>query len=381
MTTIVRPEPPAANRTRAAGKVVLSPVSQPPGDPEPHREAARPRREVTLVTAARRLPRRGPLATVCILLITALLTACTTAPLDVAAVGGNGDSVLRDGSRIATIPHDEPIPVERNPVAGPQADRIIALDRNGTLGAIVYALGLGPNVVGRDRSTTFAAALPLPEVTDAGHAVNFEKVLAQTPTIVLASADVTPAGVLQQLREARVHVVEFTGERSVAGAPALIREVAIALGAPGAGEKLVTRTAAEIAEAQAALPDPTGDPVIAFLYLRGDRLILLAGPQSGADDLIRALGGRDAGTESGLTAAFTTVSTESMMRADPDVILVMTQGADSVGGLDRVATLPAVAGTKAGRAGRIIAMDETEILAFGPDTGLVLGALGKAIYQ
>ncbi|MFZ2511497.1 MAG: ABC transporter substrate-binding protein, partial [Gordonia sp. (in: high G+C Gram-positive bacteria)] len=313
------------------------------------------------MTAVRRPRRRGPLTMVGTLLLAVLLTACMTAPIDVAAVGGATDSPLRDGPRIATITHDEPIPVEQHPAAGPQADRIIALDRNGTLGAIVYALGLGPNVVGRDRSTTFAAALPLPEVTDAGHAVNFEKVLAQSPSIVLASADATPVGVLNQLREARINVVEFTGERSVAGAPDLIRAVATALGAPVAGEKLVTRTAGEIAAAQAALPTPTGDPVIAFLYIRGDRLILLAGPQSGADDLIGALGGRDAGTASGLTAAFTTMSTESLMRADPDVILVMTQGAESVGGLDRVAQLPAVAGTKAGRAGRIIAMDETEI--------------------
>ncbi len=314
------------------------------------------------------------------MLLSLVLTACITTPLDVAAVRDD-KSPLRDGPRIATLAHDEPIPVELNPVAGPQADRIIALDRNGTLGAIVYALGLGPRVVARDRSTTFAAALPLPEVTDAGHAVNFEKVLAQNPSIVLASADSTPVGVLDQLRAARVQVVEFTGERSVAGTPELIRDVARALGASGAGEKLVRRTAEEIAAAEAALPSPTGDPAIAFLYIRGDRLILLAGPRSGADDLIRALGGHDAGTASGLTAAFTTVSTESLMLADPDVILVMTQGAETVGGLDNVAQLPAVAGTTAGRAGRVIAMDETQLLAFGPDTGLVLDALGKAIYK
>lgn len=333
------------------------------------------------MTADRRALRRGRVVAVCVFALSLLLTACITEPLDVAAVGGSTESPLRDGPRIATLEDDHPIPVEQNPAAGPQADRIIALDRNGTLGAIVYALGLGPRVVGRDRSTTFADALPLPEVTDAGHAVNFEKVLAQSPTIVLASEDVTPAGVLVQLREARITVVEFTGERSVASTPALIRDVADALGATAAGAKLAARTTAEIAAAEAGLPDPTGDPVIAFLYIRGDRLILLAGPGSGADDLIRALGGRDAGTEAGLTASFTTVSTESLVRADPEVILVMTQGADSVGGLDKVAQLPAVAGTAAGRAGRIIAMDETQVLAFGPETGLVLQALGKAIYR
>ncbi|UQE76651.1 ABC transporter substrate-binding protein [Gordonia sp. PP30] len=314
--------------------------------------------------------------------LVALLTAgCTTAPIDVNAGRDPSSAHLRDGERIATLPHADPVPIENDPAAGPQADRIIALDRNGTLGAIVWALGLGSHAVGRDRSTTFPAAQGLPVVTDAGHSINVEKVLAQHPTIVLADRTSSPNGVLDQLREAQIHVVEFTDERSVAGTGALITTVAGALGAPEAGQKLTERTQREITQARRSLPDPTGDPIIAFLYIRGDRLILLAGPDSGADDLIENLGARDAGTAGGLTAAFSTVSTESLLRIDPEVILVMTQGAESVGGLDKVAQLPAVAGTRAGKAKRIIAMDETQILAFGPDTGLILQSLGKAIYR
>lgn len=333
--------------------------------------------------AHRRRRVRGRRASAAALLaaVLAVTAGCSTAPLDVGAAAAPQTAQLRDGERIALPAEPEPVPVETDPVAGPQAARIIALDRNGTLGNIVFSLGLGSHAVGRDRSTTFAAAAALPVVTDAGHAINAEKVMAQSPTIVLADRTSTPNGVLDQLRAAQIPVAEFTDERSVAGTPALIRDVAAALGAQAAGEKLAARTEAQIARAEAALPDPTGDPVMAFLYIRGDRLILLAGPGSGADDLIEHLGGRDAGTAAGLTAAFTTVSTESLMRADPDVILVMTQGADSVGGLDRVAQLPAVAGTAAGQARRIIAMDETRVLAFGPDTGLVLQALGEAIYR
>ncbi|MFT3662739.1 MAG: ABC transporter substrate-binding protein [Gordonia sp. (in: high G+C Gram-positive bacteria)] len=311
----------------------------------------------------------------------AVLTGCTTAPLDVGAIDDPATAHLRDGPRVADLPNDDPVPVETAPQASPRADRIIAIDRNGTLGATVFALGLGPKVVAVGGSTTFPAAAGLPVVTDPGHAINVEKVLAQRPTVVLAARDSTPAGILDQLRAAGLDVAEFTGDRSIAGTPALIRDVAKALGAQAAGERLVARTQGQIDAARRSLPDPTGDPTMAFLYIRGDRLILLAGPGSGADDLIAGLGGKDAGTEAGLTAAFTMVSTESLMRADPDVILVMTQGAESVGGLDGVAALPAVAGTGAGRARRIIAMEETEILAFGPDTGLVLRSLGEAIYR
>lgn len=333
----------------------------------------------------RRPPRglyRAPRALALLVIpLTIVLAACTTAPLDVKSVADPAAAHLNDGPRVATLPADDSIPVETDPAAGPQAERIVAVDRNGTLGAIVFALGLGDHAVGRDRATTFPAAASVPEVTDPGHALNVERIMAQRPTIVLADADATPSGALDQLRAAKIPVAAFPGERSVASSAELITAVADALGASQAGAKLAERTTREIAEARAALPDPTGDPTMAFLYIRGDRLILLAGPNSGADDLIVNLGGRDAGTAAGLTAAFTTVSTESLMRADPDVILVMTQGAESVGGLDKVAELPAVAGTRAGRAGRIVAMDETQILAFGPDTGLILSALGTAIYR
>ncbi|MFT3714931.1 MAG: ABC transporter substrate-binding protein [Gordonia sp. (in: high G+C Gram-positive bacteria)] len=328
----------------------------------------------------RRGRRRGAVAAI-LAVVAVLATGCSTAPIDIASAGDPAAAHLRGGDQIATIPADAPVPVTTDPAAGPQADRIIAIDRNGTLAATVFALGLGPHVVGRDGSTTFTAAAGLPQVTDPGHAINVERVLEQRPTIILTGEDANPNGVLDQLRAAHVNVVTFSPERSVAGTPALIRKVAAALGAEKAGEQLVTRTESQIAEAKAAQPTPTGDPTIAFLYIRGERLILLAGPGSGADDLIENLGGRDAGTEAGMTAAFTVVGTESLTRADPEVILVMTQGADSVGGMDKVLALPAVAGTRAGRAHRIVAMDETQILSFGPDVGLILTAMSKAIYR
>ncbi|ALG84551.1 heme/hemin ABC transporter substrate-binding protein [Gordonia phthalatica] len=309
-----------------------------------------------------------------------ILTGCTTEPIDTRARATATEAALRSGPTTATLPNPDIVPVSPGLQPGPRAERIIALDRNGTLGSIVFALGLGPHVVGRDRSTTFPSAADLPYVTETGHAINPERVLAQNPSIVLVTEDATPAGAVDQLRAAGIPVEVFTGKRSIEGNSALITDVARALGVPDAGAKLVTRTEKQISDARALIPQPSGDPTIGFLYIRGEHLILLAGPRSGADDLIAALGGRDAGTEAGLTAAFTQVSAESMIRANPKVILVMTQGADSVGGMDKVLRLPAIADTDAGRHRRIVAMDETQILMFGPDTGLVLSALAKAIY-
>lgn len=102
--------------------------------------------------------------------------------------------------------------------------------------------------------------------------------LAQNPSIVLLTEDATPAGAVDQLRSAGIAVAVFTAKRSIEGNSALITDVARALEVPDAGRKLVERTDEQVADARKQIPDPSGDPTIGFLYIRGEHLILLAGP-------------------------------------------------------------------------------------------------------
>lgn len=335
-------------------------------------------------------------------MIVALLTAmafvvvgCSTAPItDPATSSAAPDAHLRSGPQTARLEGPAVVPVAQNPtpvlpataasiggdVTVTDISRIIPIDRSGTLANIVFSLGLGADVVARDRSTVIPEAEDLPIITDSGHSVNIEAVLAADPSVVLIDESTNPPGTIDQLRAAGLTVVVFTKDRTIAGTAPLITAVAGALGVPEQGEALAARTTEQITEAENRVPDDARGAKMAFLYLRGPRLQLLAGPGSGADDLITALGGVDAGTAAGLTSAFTTVNTEAMINADPEVILVMTQGAESVGGLDEVLKLPGLAQTDAGRNDRIVQMDQSEILTFGPDTGRVLAALTKAIY-
>ncbi len=295
-----------------------------------------------------------------------------------AALDGNDVTPVADDPRSAL-----PVTVDSvryGPVTVTDTSRIIAVDVSGTLGSIVFALGMGSRVVGRDTSTAFPSAIGLPVVTNRGHSLNAESVLALAPTVLLVSESTVPVTAVDQIRDSGVTVVVFPATRDLASNDTLMRSVAKALGVPEAGEKLVDRTDAQIEAARDLVPDPSGDPTMAFLYIRGRNLLLLAGPGSGADDLIAELGGRDAGEAAQLTGAFTAVTAESMITADPDVLIVMTQGADTVGGPDGVLTLPGIADTEAGRNRRVVEMDESKILAFGPDVGLVLSALAKAIY-
>ncbi|WP_437424601.1 heme/hemin ABC transporter substrate-binding protein [Williamsia muralis] len=340
--------------------------------------------------------RTAPVVAALIMIVGVLMGACSTAPItDSANSSTVQDDILRSGPQTAALegPDVEPIadnpvpvlPVTVDSVGGGRvtvadASRIIAIDRSGTLANIVFSLGLGERVVARDRSTVIPGAGQLPLITDSGHSVNIEAVLAADPSVVLIDESVNPPGTIDQLRAAGITVVVFAKDRTIASTGPLINAVAGALGVPDQGRALAARTDAEIESARASVPERAHGSKMAFLYLRGERFKLLAGPGSGADDLIEAIGGVDAGTAAGLTSSFTTVDAEAMINADPAVILVMTQGAESVGGIDKVLQLPGLAQTDAGRNRRVVQMDQAEILTFGPDTGRVLAALAEAIY-
>jgi iron complex transport system substrate-binding protein len=70
-----------------------------------------------------------------------------------------------------------------------------------------------------------------------------------------------------------------------------------------------------------------------------------------------------------------------MLSTDPDVILVMTDGLASVGGVDGLlADFPAIALTTAGENRRVVDMADTQILSFGPRSAAVIDGLARAIY-
>ena len=60
---------------------------------------------------------------------------------------------------------------------------------------------------------------------------------------------------------------------------------------------------------------------------------------------------------------------------------MMTKGLESVGGVDGLLDrLPAIANTPAGQHRRIVDMQDTQVLSFGPRTAEVLNSLAVSVY-
>ncbi|CAM2875828.1 hemin ABC transporter substrate-binding protein [Prescottella defluvii] len=315
------------------------------------------------------------------------LAACTSVTSDDTAQRGPTTAVVVDADPRPVADDPTPqLPVTVRSFDGADVtitdtSRIVTADRYGTLTETVFALGLGDKVVGRDTASGFPAAKDIPNITPGGQAMNAEAILNLAPTVVLTDTSIGPKSVQDQLRAAGVPVVFFDPTRTLEGVPGQITAVAEALGVPAQGEQLVARTEQEIAAAKASVPAGADAPKIAFLYMRGPSITMLAGPGSGADSLIAALGATDAGTASGLTSEFVPITSEAMIAAAPDVILMMSGGLQSIGGVDGLEKVPGIAQTPAGRNKRVVDMSDTVLLSFGSNTGQVLAALSEAIYH
>jgi iron complex transport system substrate-binding protein len=297
----------------------------------------------------------------------ALALACLTGA---AACNGSGAGAA-GGSIGAVTAADPELPVtvasaDGRTVRVTDISRIVSLWGNVT--ETVFALGLGDRVVGRDIATTFAEARDLPVVTR-GHDVSAESVLSLRPTLVLASTDSGPPEAISQIRNVGVPVLVLRNPERVQDIGERIHEIAAALGVPAAGERVAREARERIRAEQARIPEGGRKPKVAFLYVRGQAgVYLMGGPGSGADSMIAAAGGTDAGTAAGFTRDFTPMTSEALVAEAPDVFLLTTTGLESVGGIDGLLQIPGIAQTPAGRDRRVATIEDGLLYSFGSRT-------------
>ncbi len=241
------------------------------------------------------------------------------------------------------------------------AKRVIAL-ANGSA-EILVSLGLKPILIGRDIASTEEVLLDIPIVTS-GHQVVEENILKLTPDLVLLGDATVPLAAIKTLRESGIKIVQVRQAWTLSDINLKIADIAGAVGAIPSGVALSEKINQSLSEVMKA----DRKARIAFLYLRGGNSIyLLGGKGSGADSLITAINSVDAGAEFSKDP-FTPVSAEVLAELNPDVILVMSKGLASVGGVAGLKALPGVAQTSAGKKGRILAVDDSLLLSFGPRT-------------
>lgn len=240
---------------------------------------------------------------------------------------------------------------------------------------IMESLNARSILVGRDISSTEKSLESVPIVTS-GHQVIPEKILSLKPDLVIIDASAGPRVAINQIRSAGIKVIQTPESWNLADINVKIRAVGEAIGANKSAAALIAKL-----EQSSSAASVSNKPRVAFLYLRGTSSVyLIGGPGSGADSLLQSLGAVDVGAQT-LNRPFNTLTAESLATLNPDVILVMSKGLESVGGVQGLIKLPGVAQTKAGKNSAVIDVDDSLLLSFGPRTPSLLDQLAKALKQ
>lgn len=273
-----------------------------------------------------------------------------------------------------TISQDEiPVPIFGSPAKSAKIPTRIVSLANGAAEVLV-SLGLKTNLVGRDIASSFTGDANIPIVTQA-HAISAEKVLAVHPTLLLINASTGPTTALKQIASAGIKIAVIPEAYSLTGMRSkylsILKAISMNVHDPVAKKLL--------ASIPVVSSDATRQTGIAFLYLRGTSgIYLLGGKGSGADALIQIAGGIDVGATKD-SNPFMPLTPEALVAINPSILLVMQKGLESVGGSKGLFALSGIAQTPAGINQKVIAVDDSLLLAFGPRTQGLITKLANAI--
>jgi iron complex transport system substrate-binding protein len=256
------------------------------------------------------------------------------------------------------------------------ASRVVAV--GGSLLEVVYALGEEKRLVARDSTGVYppeAQALP-----DVGYmrALSPEGVLAVNPTALLVVEGSGPPEALEVLSKGSVPYVTVPEDFSHAGILAKVRAVGAALGVPDKAEALAAELDTELnaaEEATSAIPADERQRVL-FVISAQDGKIRAAGSHTAANGIIILAGGINPLAD---MQGYQTLSDEALLTANPDVVLMMSNGGLGDFSADLAAN-PALAASPALTNGRILKLDGAYLLGFGPRTPAAILELASDLY-
>lgn len=243
------------------------------------------------------------------------------------------------------------------------AQRIITA--GSALTETVCALGDCDKIIASDRTSLYPAHIQqLPSIGYRG-GINAEGILSLKPTLVIAEKDYVEDAVLQQLTASGVKLVIIDRKYTFNDTKKFIAQIATALDRDAEGKKLIAKIEGELAEANAMLKKATSVPKVLSVYNRGTSTISVAGKNTFGEILSYA-GATSAVSD---VEGYKPLNTEALIAANPDYLLMVSMGLESLGGIEGALKIPGVAQTTAGKKKQIVSIESLKLTNFGPRFG------------
>ncbi len=242
------------------------------------------------------------------------------------------------------------------------AERIISLAPSNT--EIVFALGAGAQMVGRDTFSDFPAeALDVKDIGGGFAALDMESIVALSPDLVLA-ADITAPEQIQALADLGVLVVTIPNPIQIEDIFPNLLLVGKLTGRDSQAQALVASLTERLNAVDQKIASVSERPIV-FYEIDGTdpKAPWTIGPGSFGDALILRAGGENAAKS--LESPWGQLSLEQLLVVNPDIILL---GTFTWGGVtpDQVAARAGWDGLAAVQAGKVFSFDDNLVSRPGP---------------
>lgn len=251
----------------------------------------------------------------------------------------------------------------------------------GALSEWVVALGGESRLVGVDTTSRHPSSLTRLPSIGYQRQLAAEGILALRPDLLLGSEEMGPPPVLQQLAAAGVRIERLTARAELDNLQANLQRLGQLLGDEAAAQRAFANYQKRLQAQQqwveqAQRDQPTPGVLLLLGHAGGSPLV--GGVDTAADWLITRAGGRNLASHGGYKA----LSSEALLALDPQVVVVADRALE--GEAARQAMLqqnPALAGTRAAREGRLLALDPTLLVGgLGPRVPDGLAMLAAGFY-
>jgi iron complex transport system substrate-binding protein len=244
--------------------------------------------------------------------------------------------------------------------------RVVSVSKQ--INEYLYAIGAQGDLVARDLTSVYPPEIrKLPSV-GYHRALSAEGIISTKPTLVLTDGNVGPPPVLEQVKQVGIPILVMEPGGTLDSAQLLLARLGREFHRERAADSVLAEWRRGMAQVAADSVRWAGQPRPRVLLMHFGQLInnyLAVNRGSPADQMIRLAGGTNAVDSVG---GMTRLTPELIAKAAPDVIVATDVGFDRLGSAEQFKTIPGVALTPAGRAGRIYRLDESEIIYFGPRT-------------
>lgn len=229
----------------------------------------------------------------------------------------------------------------------------------------VCALGDCGKIIASDRTSLYPSEIQKLPSIGYRSGINAEGILGLKPTHVIVEKDYVEEAVLQQLSSTSIKLVVVDRKLSFDDTKKLIQQIATVLNRDREGKKLIAKIENELSESRGLLEKKTTTPRVVCIYNRGTATISAGGKDTFAE-ILKYAGATNAFPE---IEGYKPLNTESLIEANPDCLLMVSTGLESLGGIEGVLKVPGVSLTTAGKKKQVIAIESLKLTNFGPRLG------------